>query len=123
MVGNREVYYKSEIQYPKKEYFAYAETYYRKGIHNVNCLNWVIRIYELSDSVLILNPDYSYGSSTRNQFLSFYYQFRSDYRDYKQYPLNGYYFDLEFDKKGLGFFKDPVVNSLSIKANFRKYFR
>jgi outer membrane protein assembly factor BamA len=121
--GNKEFYFKSEIQYPKKEYFAYAEAYYRKGIHNISLFKIGYTDLELSDSVLVFNPDYSYGPSTRNQFIAFYYLFKSDYRDYKQYPLNGYYFDLEFDKKGLGILKDPVVNSLSIKANFRKYYR
>ena len=121
--GNREFYYKSENHYPKKEYYAYAESYYRKGIHNINWFKFGYTDLKLSDSVLIFNPDYSYDSSIRNQFFSLYYQFRSDYRDYKQYPLNGYYFDTEFDKKGFGFFNEPEVNSLSIKANFRKYFK
>jgi hypothetical protein len=121
--GNREFYYKSENLYPKKEYFAYAESYYRKGIHNLSWFKLGYTDLQLSDSVLFFNSDYSYGSATRNQFLSFYYQFRSDYRDYKQYPLNGYYFDCELDKKGLGFFNNPEVNSLSIKLNFRKYYR
>ncbi len=122
-IGNKEVYFESEIQYPRRKYYAYAETYYRKGIHNINLLKFGYTNLLVSDSVLVFNPDYSFGSCTRNQFLGFYYQFRSDYRDYKQYPLNGYYFDAELDKKGLGFFNDPEVNTLSIKSNFRKYFQ
>ena len=122
-IGNNEVYFKSEIQYPRRKYYAYAETYYRKGIHNINLLKFGYTNLLVSDSVLVFNRDYTFESYTRNQFLGFYYQFRSDYRDYKQYPLNGYYFDAELDKKGLGFFTDPVVNTLSIKANFRKYFQ
>jgi hypothetical protein len=123
LVGNREFYYKNENIYPKKEYYAYAEATYRKGIHNLNWFKIGYTDLKLSDSVLILNPDYSFGPSLRNKFLSFYYQFRSDHRDYKQYPLAGHYLDLELDQKGLGFFKDPAVNSLSIKANFRKYYK
>lgn len=121
--GNTEFYYKSEVEYPKREYFAYAESYYRKGIHNIHWFKLGYTDLQISDSVLIFNPDYSAGQANRNQFLSFYYQFRSDYRDYKQYPLKGYYIDAELDQKGLGFFNDPAVNSLSLKANFRKYFR
>jgi outer membrane protein assembly factor BamA len=122
-VGNREVYFKSENYYPKREYYGYAETYYRKGIHNLNWFKLEYTDLLIADTVLILNPDYCFGPSTRNQFFSFYYQFRSDYRDFKQYPLTGYYFDAALDKKGLGIFDDPVVNTLSIKANFRKYYR
>ena len=124
VIYNQEVYYKSEFHYPKREYYAYAESYYRKGIHNVNWFKLQYTDLLVFDSVVsYYNPDYSFGSSTKNQFLSFYYQFRTDYRDYKQYPLNGYYFDFEFDKKGLGFFNDPTVNTLSLKANLRKYYR
>jgi outer membrane protein assembly factor BamA len=123
LIGNKEFYYKNENLYPKKEYYAFAEATYRKGIHNLNWFKIGYTDLKLSDSVLVLNPDYSYGPALRNQFLSFYYQFRSDYRDYKQYPLAGYYLDLELDQKGFGFFHDPSVNSLSIKANFRKYYK
>ncbi len=122
-IGNDEVYFKSELQYPKRQYFGYAESYYRKGIHNFHWFKLGYTDLLISDSVLVKNPDYSYGPSTRNQFFSFFYQFRSDYRDYKQYPLKGYYFDVNLDKKGLGIFNDPEVNSLSIKANFRKYYQ
>jgi hypothetical protein len=122
-VSNKEVYYKSEHSYPKRTYFAYAETYYRKGIHSLSWFKLGYNDLLLSDTVVELNPDYSFGSSTRNQYLSFYYQFKSDYRDYKQYPLGGFYFDAELDKKGLGFFHDPQVNTLSIKSTFRKYFK
>jgi hypothetical protein len=120
---NREVYYKSENSYPKRTYFTYVEAYYRKGIHNLSWFKLGYNDLLLEDTVLDLNPDYSYGGSTRNQFLSFYYQFRSDYRDYKQYPLNGFYFDAELDKKGLGFFHEPEVNSLTVKSTFRKYYK
>jgi len=121
--GNREFFYKSENSYPRKEYFAYAESYYRKGIHNISWFKLGYTNLLVADSVLKLNLDYSYGSAAKNQFLSFYYQYRRDYRDFKQYPLTGYYFDVELDKKGLGFFNEPQVNSLSIKANYRKFFQ
>lgn len=71
---------------------------------------------------MILNPDYMFGTANQNEFLSFYYQYQMDYRDYRQYPLTGYYFDAQLDKRGLGVFNDPSVNTLSLKANFRKYF-
>lgn len=123
VISNKEVYYKSENSYPKKTYFVYAETYYRKGIHNMSWFKLGYNDLLLEDTIVELNKDFSYGGSTRNQFLSFYYQFRSDYRDYKQYPLNGFYLDAEIDKKGLGFFHEPEVNSLSLKSTFRKYFK
>jgi len=121
--NNKEVLYRNEDIYPRQEIFAYSEVYYRKGIHNQH---WGVLGYTdllVSDSVLILNPDYGFGNSTRNQSINLFYQYRSDYRDYKQYPLNGYYFDAEFDKRGLGIIPNSDVNALYLKANIRKYNR
>ncbi len=120
--GNREFYYKNESSYPKREIFAYTEAFYRKGIHNTNWFKLEYKDLKVSDSVLYRNPDYSFDTANRNQFMSIYYQYRMDYRDYKQYPMTGYYFDVEMNKNGLGLMPNSSVNTLSLKANFRKYF-
>jgi len=122
-IDNKEVYYKSEGIHPKKEFFAYGEAYHRKGIHNTNWFKLGYTKLQLTDSVLILNPDYSFGSANINEFVSFYYQYKSDYRDYKQYPLIGHYFDVSTEKKGLGIFNNPEVNTLFIQTNIRKYLK
>lgn len=120
-VNNQEVYYNSESVYPRREVFAYTEIFYRKGIHNQHLGVVGYTDLEVSDSVLILNPNYSFDTATQSQSVNLFYQFRSDHRDYKQYPLNGYYFDAELNKQGLGVVPDANVNALSLKANFRKY--
>ena len=121
--GNREFYYKSESDYPKREIFAYTEAFYRKGIHTTNWFKLEYKDLTVTDSVLYRNPDYTFDTANENKFLSFYYQYRMDYRDYKQYPLNGYYFDVEMDKKGLGLMTNSSVNTLFIKTNLRKYIK
>jgi len=118
--GNREFFYKSESHYPKKEIFAYAEAFYRKGIHTTNWFKLEYKDLTVTDSVLYKNLDYSFDS-VNDQFLTLYYQYRMDFRDYKQYPLNGYYFDVEVDKKGLGLMPNSSVNTLFLKTNLRKY--
>jgi len=119
--GNKEFYYKDENLYPRKEYYAYAEAYYRKKIHNLQVFKFGYGRFDVVDEVLELNSDYSFETANRNEYLSFYYQFRMDHRDNKNYPLKGYYFDVELDKLGLGVFNDPAVNSLRLKTNIRKY--
>jgi len=117
--NNKEVYYKSEDTRVRKEFFAYTEFFYRKGIHN---LHWAVAGYsdvQVADSVILLNPNYLFGNSTQNKSINLYYQYRSDYRDFKQYPLHGYYFDFEVDKRGIGLFDD--VDALFFKSNARKY--
>lgn len=120
-VDNKEVYYKSESDRPRRELFAYSEFYYRKGIHNQHWGMFGYTDLQVTDTVLLLNPDYSFDGATQSQSMNIYYQYRSDYRDYKQYPLNGYYFDAELDKRGLGLIPGSKVNALSLKANIRKY--
>ncbi len=120
-INNREVYYRDENVSPKQETFAYTEAYHRKGIHNMHWFKLKYTDLDVTDSVIIYNPDYSFNPFTNNKFFSLFYQYRSDYRDFKQYPLKGHYFDATIDKKGLGFMAGQDVNTLDLKANFRKY--
>lgn len=117
---NKEVYFKSEEYRPQRKYFGYTELYYRKNIHNFHRVNLGYSDLRVADSVLILNPDFSYGNLNRNQYFTLYYHFRTDYRDFKQYPLNGYYVDFDVVKNGIGVFDDGV-NDLYIKTGLRKY--
>jgi hypothetical protein len=120
-IENKEVFHRSETDYQRTVYFGYSEITYRKGIHNSHRGLIGFSDLHLTDTILALNPDFSFGSSTRNRYMSVFYQFRSDYRDLRQYPLKGHYFDLEMDKKGLGFLNDPTVNSFYLKSNLRGY--
>jgi len=122
-VGNKEFYYKSEEGYPKREIFTFMEAFYRKGIFSTSWFKLEYKDLRVTDSVLIKNPDYSFDTANRNQYLSFFYQYRLDHRDYKQYPMTGYYFDAEMKKSGLGLISNSSVNTLYIKTNFRKYFK
>lgn len=118
---NKEVYFKTEDYYAKKEFYAQTEIYYRKSIYNKHWGKVSYTDSRVHDSIIILNPDYYYGTVSENKFFSLFYQFRSDFRDYQAYPLTGYYFDIEIEKKGIGIFSDPTVNSLHLRTNIRKY--
>lgn len=118
---NKEVYYKSETGYPIRQLFAYAELFTRKSIHNTHWFKLSYRQARFSDSLLMLNDDFSFGNRNMNDLFAFYYQFKSDYRDYKHYPLTGYYVDVELDKTGLGLISEG--DALSLKTNLRKYSR
>ncbi len=120
-IDNREVYYRDEEVSPKQEVFAYTEAYHRKGIHNMHWFKLQYTDLDVTDSVIIYNPDYSFSPFANNKFFSLFYQYRSDYRDFKQYPLLGHYFDAMIQKKGLGLMTGQDVNTLDIKANYRQY--
>ncbi|MCD4746124.1 MAG: hypothetical protein K8R58_07480 [Bacteroidales bacterium] len=121
-VDNEVKYFKEENSYPKREIFSYLEFFLRKNINNTHWIKLNYSGYHFSDSLLDHNPNYSYGNKNVNQYLSLYYQFKSDYRDYKHYPLTGHYFDVEVNKKGLGILDDGLVNLFFIKSSYRKYF-
>ncbi len=119
-VDNKEVYFKSEDYYPQRTYFGFTELYYRKNIHNFHRGMVGYTDLRVADSVLLLNPDFSFGDANSNRFITLFYHFRMDYRDFKQYPLKGYYFDIDIEKKGLGLFEEGV-NVMQVKPAIRKY--
>jgi hypothetical protein len=94
---------------------------YRKKINNTHSLDLSYNYYELDDTVNKLNPNYFYTNNSNNISLEINYQFKNDYRDSKAYPLKGYYFDINFSKKGLGILKNEKLNLLDIETNIRKY--
>ncbi|MFH0866665.1 MAG: hypothetical protein V1904_10740, partial [Bacteroidota bacterium] len=57
------------------------------------------------------------------QYFTFYYQFKCDHRDIKNYPLNGYYFDVELSKSGFGILKDESVHNDFIHTSSRKFWK
>jgi outer membrane protein assembly factor BamA len=119
--NNKEIYFKTEDLFAKKEFYTQTEIFYRKSINNKHWGKISYSNIDVHDSVVILNPDYLFGEVSRNEFITVFYQFRSDFRDYQAYPLNGHYFDLEFEQKGFGIFGDPKVHSLLLRTNIRKY--
>ena len=66
-----------------------------------------------------MNPDLTYGANQYN-YLKLHYKYKLDFRDYAPYPLNGYYFDVQFNKIGFGLFN--TMNFTSIEFNFDQYF-
>ncbi len=60
-----------------------------------------------NDSLWILNTQYAPHKEI-SEYFTFSYLYKQDYRDYKPYPLNGYYFDIGLTRTG------PGINSNDI---------
>jgi len=107
----------------------YSENYYslngtyRKNIFTTNQLIVGLRIFSFSDSLLKLNPDFSYTGADKPIFLYLYYKLKIDYRDIKYYPLKGWYADLELNKSGLGFAFEKPMDIAWAKTTTRLYFQ
>ncbi len=116
-------YYKSEDSYPRKHYKVAGEIIYRPDIHNTHVFEIGYHNYNIADTILKLNPFYSINGQTEIQYMSLFYKYKSDFRDYKPYPLNGYYFDVIIDKSGLGIIPNNKTDVFKLQSTFRKYWK
>ena len=94
---------------------------YRPGLFNYHEGSLGFHQNTITNSVAtILNPDYFLDGRKQQRFLSLSYSFTIDKRDIKPYPLNGFYFQGNLRKDGIGAFKDR--NTLTLSLTLAKYF-
>ena len=103
-----------------EKYFSLNSTY-RHNIFSTHQLVAGIRAFSFSDSLITLNPGYSYAKVDQPTFLYLYYKLKIDHRDIKYYPLKGWYADLELNKSGLGFSFEKPVDIAWAKTTTRFY--
>jgi hypothetical protein len=118
-VDNEQQYYRDEDHYAVRSWFVGLRTTYRPGIHSEHTFKIYFDQYYFKDTILKLNPSFSTTSSPG--YFTVYYQYELEHRDYNKYPLRGYYFNLEFEQKGLGLLKGEDLSVFSVKGSFRKY--
>jgi len=118
--GNKLKYYRTDDNYAKKKYFANITLTYRPKYRFFHSLSLTYDRFIFADSLLWLNPNFTNGDINRS-FFSFKYLFKFDFRDYKPYPLNGFYFDFDATKTGLGILGSGI-NLLAVQTAFDKYF-
>ncbi len=73
----------------------------------------------ISDTIASMNPFYFGNGKTNFQFNQIKYKLINDNRDFKIFPLKGYYFDLEFARMGL--FKPDDLKQWFVSGSFRYY--
>jgi len=110
-----------EDGHAKKTYEAFLSLGLRPDIHQTHFLEMSYNELHFSDTLLMLNPMYYQGEDNTAQYFKLSYFLKSDHRDYKSYPLKGYYFDLLIEKLGFGLFKGTEINLINAKANIRKF--
>jgi len=97
-------------------HFRYRPDYYVSYL-----LQFRFQKYYFSDSLIAKNPNYGDGNSKEFSFLSAYYKLKIDHRDFRPYPLEGYYSDFEIWKYGFGMMENSNLNIWYAKSNYRKY--
>jgi outer membrane protein assembly factor BamA len=118
---NKQQFFKAGEGFARQDFFAFSQLIVRRNIYNTHLLELSYDQHYFSDSLLLENPHFTSDGATKSLYLSFAYIFKSDHRDFKSYPLKGYYFDFQIVKHGLWTFKNNTLNTLSLLGTFRKY--
>ncbi len=118
-INNKLQFYKTGTGFVKKWYFAESDIYFRPKYRISHIFSIIYNNETYSDSLLYFNPDFTYGK-TKYKYINLQYLFKLDYRDYKPYPLTGYYFDISIKKTGIGLLSKNV-NVFTIQSAFDQY--
>ncbi|OYT17415.1 MAG: hypothetical protein B7C24_02560 [Bacteroidetes bacterium 4572_77] len=114
---------KLEDDYAQITYHGFLALGHRPNIYQTHHVEVSYNQMHFADTVLHLNPMFYTGKDELAQYFKLSYYFKNDHRDYKSYPLKGYYYDVLLEKKGFGLFKGTEVNLFEAKANVRKYWK
>lgn len=120
--GNKQVTVRDNDENIYKRFYSYLNITHRPSFYHYHSVQINYNYYVFGDTLLLLNPDYSFGGKTINEYLSLQYRFVSDYRDSKTYPLTGEYFEGILSKSGFGVLKDGDISMMEILGSYRKYF-
>lgn len=118
-VDNNRVYFNAGTQYARTGKYGAISFSFRSKFNFLHSVGLSFNHVSFLDTLLILNPELTPGNTTYN-YLTLGYKYKQDFRDSRQYPLNGYYFDVGFDKIGFGVFSDEI-NYWSASFTFDQY--
>ncbi len=120
-VDNQQLFYSERGSFALRHLNARAELIYRKGIYVEH--KWGLRYnhYEFAPMLKELNPHFSPGTNNKAPFFSLLYELKNDRRDFRPYPLAGYYLYFRFKKDGLGIIKNEKTDISAIESSLRKF--
>jgi outer membrane protein assembly factor BamA len=119
--NNSQLFYSEPGSWALERLFVQAGLRYRKGIHHHHNLFLEFNNYLFADSLLVLNPQFSPSDETRAPFFGIGYEFRNDHRDFRAYPLRGYYYDIRFKRQGLGLLRNEKMDITQLETSIRKF--
>ncbi len=109
--------------YAQIAYHAFLAFSHRPNIYKTHNIETSYNDRDYADTIFILNPDFYHGQTHRAQYFKLSYYFKDDHRDYKSYPLKGFYWDILLEKQGFGLFEGNDINLLVAKVNVRKFWK
>ena len=112
------IFYKSKNTL-LKELSTSIEYSHRESFYNYHYFEIEYNNIILNDTLALLNDNYFYGDRIKNSF-NINYEFDRDFRDIKNYPLNGFRLNVQVEKTGIGIFND--INKWKSSIYYSKYF-
>jgi len=112
---------KMKDEYAIKSFNASVNYSYRRQIHNKYSILLGFENRQLSDSLLVCNPNYIINSGNNISYAYLKFTFLRDKRNNRIMPTNGYYFKIIIGKYGLGLFSKNDINLFYLKNEFSKY--
>jgi outer membrane protein assembly factor BamA len=117
---NKTIFYKQEDIYVRRQFSTGLRFTHRSGIYDYYSYTGEYQDNVIADTVVKLNTDYFLPGEARERLIILSFDYRSDHRDFKIYPLKGYYWDFDAAKQGVGVMMyEPDL--LSFTASYRKY--
>ncbi|OFX80652.1 MAG: hypothetical protein A2X12_08380 [Bacteroidetes bacterium GWE2_29_8] len=113
---NKTIYLKDNDKYLETKIDASIGLTIRPNIKLSHSFRYDYGYISINDTILKLNDNYLLNAESDQTFNAIDYLIKYDARDFKAYPLNGYYFDSEYNLKLIN---SNFYNQLMI--NFRKY--
>jgi hypothetical protein len=106
----------------KREFTANVRYMYRKQLYVTHTFLVQYTYLNVTDTVLQLNPSYaSNNNANTNTFFTTSYEFKWDKRDYKSYPLRGFFVNLLLQKDGLTLLQNENINTLYATLQLKKF--
>lgn len=122
-LSDKQAYYKNVETMVQRDLLAAIHFRYRKSYYVSHLLQFRYKNYYFSDSLMANSTNYSWKGLKQLPYFGIYYKIKNDHRDYKPYPLHGYYIDLEVFKNGFGLFDNHGMDLWDIKTTIRKYWQ
>ena len=118
--ANKEIFYQSPSGYAQQNIYASTSLTFRPAFNYLHSFKLGFEKFSFQDTLFVLNPDFGNMVSDYTYFFAN-YSFRLDFRDYKPYPLKGFYFDAMVSKIGFGIF-DNDIDRTTVSMTFDQYF-
>jgi outer membrane protein assembly factor BamA len=93
---------------------------YRNSFYETHGLKLEYRNTSVSDTVVLLNPNYLGDGKKEQQWAAMTYIFTSDHRDYIGYPLKGYYLQAYIARTGFPSLED--VSKVDVSVLYSRFF-